>query len=498
MSVMTTMPYNYSYNATTALNSRLRAAVSHSKTLNAAYSKQNIALGTGKYVNTPYDDSIRYFKDAHLSEKAQSISDLLDNISMVTTTLNSVDESLTTLSELIDFAKGEATKAQQALNAPAKVIGDIKLTTDMPMSNIVESKPNDVLYLRSGKANEISSELPLSKQDKLSDFGIALGEAFSVKLGTNDWIDIPVTNPEMTLDDFMKQVVLTLGDDLVTYEFEDNKLTLSTTDQSSITFANRHYDKTTQELVPADTSPSVAAKLGFTGEKLITVDADDTIETLMMEFNSIDGYNAFLDKNNHLQISSEFGDDIIITDFSGKTASALGIDQSARDGENTRAIAAKSYNDILDQINELVKDSIFDGVNLLAGDDMRAVFDEKATCIREIYGVNLDIESMGLAYEENDWTNPDDIEAALNALHDATNQVREAAEYFDRSNAMVSSRETFLSSLSATLQAGADSLTLADLNDVSSQLLAIETQQQLASQVISLTLEINADVLSLF
>ena len=129
---------------------------------------------------------------------------------------------------------------------------------------------------------------------------------------------------------------------------------------------------------------------------------------------------------------------------------------------------------------------------------MRAVFDEKATCIREIYGVNLDIESMGLAYEENDWTNPDDIEAALNALHDATNQVREAAEYFDRSSAMVSSRETFLSALSATLQAGADSLTLADLNDVSSQLLAIETQQQLASQVISLTLEINADVLSLF
>ena len=63
---------------------------------------------------------------------------------------------------------------------------------------------------------------------------------------------------------------------------------------------------------------------------------------------------------------------------------------------------------------------------------------------------------------------------------------------------MVSSRETFLSELSETFQEGEDSLTLADLNDVSAQLLAINTQRELTSNVLSLTLETDADVLSLF
>ena len=63
---------------------------------------------------------------------------------------------------------------------------------------------------------------------------------------------------------------------------------------------------------------------------------------------------------------------------------------------------------------------------------------------------------------------------------------------------MVSSRETFLNALSATFQKGADAMTLADLNEVSSQLLSIKTQQDIAAQVISLTLEIDSDILSLF
>ena len=137
-------------------------------------------------------------------------------------------------------------------------------------------------------------------------------------------------------------------------------------------------------------------------------------------------------------------------------------------------------------------------MNLLAGDDMRAVFDEKAQSIREIYGVNLDAESMGLAREQNDWASTQDIDSALTSLESAINQIRSAAQYFDRSNAMVSSRETFLNALSATFQKGADAMTLADLNEVSSQLLSIKTQQDIAAQVISLTLEIDSDILSLF
>lgn len=495
---MTTMPYNYSYNNSTALSASLNASVKRSQWLRQAYEKNTTALGTGKDVNTPYDDPIRYFKDAHLSEKAQSITDLLDNISIITSTLNSVDDSLTTLNDLVDMAKGAATKARQTLDTPAIITGNVKLLKERAMSEIGGCKGGDVLCLRYGEANRAESSQTVSKLDKLSDFGITLGENFSVKVGDDDWVDIPVTNQDMTLDAFMKEVVLTLGEDRVKYTIKDNKLTLETTDQTGIIFSNRHYDKSTKELIATDTSPSVAEKLGFDQQVYLTVDDDDTVESLMLEINKIDGFEAKLDKNNHLQISSQYGDDIIVTDFSGTTAKATGIDGMARDGLHVRRDEAKNYNDILDQIDELVKDSIFNGVNLLAGDDMRAVFGEKAQSIREIYGVNLDAESMGLAREQNDWASTQDIDSALTSLESAINQIRSAAQYFDRSNAMVSSRETFLNALSATFQKGADAMTLADLNEVSSQLLSIKTQQDIAAQVISLTLEIDSDILSLF
>lgn len=495
---MTTMPYNYSYNNSTALSAGLNASVKRAQWLTKAYEKNTTALGTGKNVNTPYDDAIRYFKDAHLSEKAQSITDLLDHISIITSTLNSVDDSLTTLNDLVDLAKGSATKARQTPDTPAVITGNVKLLKERAINEISGCKGGDVLCLRYGEANRAESSQTVSKLSKLSDFGITIGENFSVKVGDGDWVDIPVTNQNMTLDSFMKEVVSTLGSDRVKYTIEDNKLTLETTDQTGIIFSNRHYDISTKELIANDTSPSVAEKLGFDRQIYVTVDDDDTVETLMMEINKIDGVQAKLDKDGHLQISSQYGDDIIVTDFSGATAKATGVNGMARDGLHVRRDEAKTYNDILDQIDELVKDSIFNGVNLLAGDDMRAVFDEKAQSIREIYGVNLDSESMGLVREENGWANTADIDTDLTALESAINQIRSAAQYFDRSNAMVSSRETFLNAMSATFQKGADSLTLADLNEVSSQLLAIKTQQDIASQVISLTLEINSDILSLF
>jgi len=302
---------------------------------------------------------------------------LLDHISIITSTLNSVDDSLTTLNDLVDLAKGSATKARQTLDTPAVITGNVKLLKERAINEISGCKGGDVLCLRYGEANRAESSQTVSKLSKLSDFGITIGENFSVKVGNDDWVDIPVTNQNMTLDSFMKEVVSTLGSDRVKYTIEDNKLTLETTDQTGIIFANRHYDISTKELIANDTSPSVAEKLGFDRQIYVTVDDDDTVETLMMEINKIDGVQAKLDKDGHLQISSQYGDDIIVTDFSGTTAKATGVDGMARDGLHVRRDEAKTYNDILDQIDELVKDSIFNGVNLLAGDDMRAVFFEQ-------------------------------------------------------------------------------------------------------------------------
>ena len=110
----------------------------------------------------------------------------------------------------------------------------------------------------------------------------------------------------------------------------------------------------------------------------------------------------------------------------------------------------------------------------------------------------MDAGSLGLEAAVNNWENEEDIQAAFDAIESAFIQAQRAADKFERASYMVQSRETFLEAMSNTSLSGAEKLTGADLNAVSAELLAIETQKQLVNQVISITLEADSSVLSLF
>ena len=97
-----------------------------------------------------------------------------------------------------------------------------------------------------------------------------------------------------------------------------------------------------------------------------------------------------------------------------------------------------------------------------------------------------------------DLTDKENIQNVLEALDLANDQVKQSASAFDRFSYMIQSRETFLDALSNTCSTGAELLTGADLNEISAEILAVETQKQLVNSVISITLEANSSVLSLF
>lgn len=496
---MSTMPYNYSYHASTALSNSLASSLHKTKTLSKQHDKNSVALGTGKEVNTPYDDSIRYFKDAHLSEKANSLNNVLDNISTIVTTLNSVDSCLTSLSDLIDLASGIAEEALASSNILASITGEVIFNKpDMIISSIDSVNTGDILSIRTGQADTVTSSLTITKETTLKDLDIFNGENFTLQIGDNDWQSFEVTNENMTVDKFMQSIVEQIGSDKVSYSIHDGELTFSTQDKSPVIFGSHHFDKVTQQIDPTDTSPTVAGKLGLSTEHIIVLEEGENVRSFMKKINDLDGITAELDKNNHLRISSEFGDDLIVTDFYGKTADTLKLKGSCVNGVNKTKAQSEAYADVLEQINTMVEDCIFDGVNLLDGDTIRAVFNDSGTAYRRITGVKINTETLGLIPPENEWENSEDISASLNALTKASGILMQATNYFQRASAMVTSREDFLIDLSETFQSGADSLVSADLNEVSANLLAISTERSIANQVINITLENNANILSLF
>ena len=90
------------------------------------------------------------------------------------------------------------------------------------------------------------------------------------------------------------------------------------------------------------------------------------------------------------------------------------------------------------------------------------------------------------------------IDASLKEIENATSKLREVASDFGNSYSVIQTRQDFTENLINVLTEGADSLTLADMNEESANMLALQTRQQLAINALSLSSQANQAVLSLF
>lgn len=214
-------------------------------------------------------------------------------------------------------------------------------------------------------------------------------------------------------------------------------------------------------------------------------DAEDTV---------IGGFTATVE-NGQIKISNSKG---IVANVSGTIS---GITFNGEIGNSTRTTSMKQYNEILDQIDQLAKDSGYKGVNLLQGNSLKVVFNEDRSSYLTINGTFADTSDEGLKISRaEDWTNPDNeaIDASISELENAITSLRNMASEFGNNYSIVENRENFTESLINVLEEGSDKLTLADMNEESANMLALQTRQQLAINSLSLASQAAQSVLSLF
>lgn len=237
----------------------------------------------------------------------------------------------------------------------------------------------------------------------------------------------------------------------------------------------------TDTLERAATKIAAALNNGTNGVK----DAENTV---------IGGFTATIE-NGQIKISNSKG---IVANVSG---TIFGITFNGEIGNSTRTTSMKQYNEILDQIDQLAKDSGYKGVNLLQGNSLKVVFNEDRSSYLTINGTFADTSDEGLKISRaEDWTNPDNeaIDASISELENAITSLRNMASEFGNNYSIVENRENFTESLINVLEEGSDKLTLADMNEESANMLALQTRQQLAINSLSLASQAAQSVLSLF
>lgn len=170
--------------------------------------------------------------------------------------------------------------------------------------------------------------------------------------------------------------------------------------------------------------------------------------------------------------------------------------QKAAEEQARLADYQNQYNNILSQYDMLIKDSSYKGINLLETDRLKINFNEDKSSKVMVEGVDVTSKSLGL--QTTEWLTQDDVQKSLEQITNAKNVLRSAASQLGNYYSIITTREDFTNKLINVLEEGADKLTLADMNEESANMLALQTRQSLAINSLSLASQANQAILKLF
>ncbi len=183
-------------------------------------------------------------------------------------------------------------------------------------------------------------------------------------------------------------------------------------------------------------------------------------------------------------------------------AKGLAITAKATGDTNERSSLAVQFNALLTQIDSLANDSSFGGTNLLQAspDNLTVTFNEDGSSALTISGIDTSTATSGLnvAGATNNFAGDTDINNAITSVNVALTTLRSNAATLGSNATVLQTRLNFTEDLVNTLVSGAGKLTLADLNEESANLLALQTRQQLGINSLSLAAQSERSILALF
>ncbi|WP_020177577.1 flagellin hook IN motif-containing protein [Methylopila sp. M107] len=268
----------------------------------------------------------------------------------------------------------------------------------------------------------------------------------------------------------------------------------------------------------AFTSPTATGTItlaqGSATAKTVNLAIGDTAYDVAKKINdSGSGVSATVDDDGELKLQSDVAFTVGGTGATGVglTAATVStvtiVDQSAYD---KRQGFLEDFNSALKQIDSLAKDSSFNGVNLLQGDDLEITFNEDGTSKLDVKGTQFGAAGLGLSElaasvqgtgtavtSAGAFDTKEGINDVLDTLDTAFSTLESQSSKFGSQLQIVQTRETFTKDMIGTLDDGSLALVGADTNEEAANLATLQTRQSLIVSSLSISTQQESNVLQL-
>ena len=410
-------------------------------------------LATGKKVNSAIDSPVNFFTAASLNDRSSQLTGLLDGISNGIQTIQA---------------------ASKGIDGITKLVGSLQSTIKQAQADAAQNRPTKA--------------------------GTALATAAEVTTTSKSLKDIALD--KKLLDDDASAA--------------NNAATASSSGNVGLTTANVNI--------------GISIVAGSTTYEASFDGSNATVRDLVNEINKSGIATAFVDEKGQLNVKGTGSDALQVGIGSAAASGTAAITDAQTGGANTavgfaaadrtgtgiassgitsavRSNLIDQYNDLRSKIDDLAKDAGFNGINLLSGDRLSVVFNEKTGKNQtklDVQGTQLNSDNLGIVKAGNtqlagttNFQNDSDLEAATKSLTGALTSLKSLSSTFGANLSVVQTRQDFTKDLANVLTTGADSLVNADLNQEAASLLALQTRQQLSQQALSLANQADQGVLRL-
>lgn len=401
----------------------------------------SLRLATGYAVNGAIDNPANFFIARSLRNRADDLTRLLDGIGQSIRVIQEADHGIEALQKILDQAESYLQDVIDKFHA-----GEIESGPSVPTNEtyVTFNAVSDFVRYVTG-------------QDTNGSSGIHLNSSTSVTIDGNYWRMIPL-NYTITPDTVLEfDYSSTLTPEISSIGFEN--------DTNFGNDSNRFFIYGSQL-----TGITYAAPIGtytYTGAGAVQHYEIPVGTYFTGNFANL----TFIHDDDLNPVGNATFSDITLREGPKQT---LGVDPKYEEG----------YQAILNQIDLLVKDAQYRGINLLAGDDLTTYFNPSNTSKLVTEGINATYQGLGL--NAHNFNTVDLVEAKLAQVKAARETVRRYAATVATNLSIIETRQILTNAQINISKEGADELTVADQNEEGAKLLALQTRQQMEITMLAL------------
>lgn len=463
-------------------------------------------LASGNRVNSATDNPQNYFAAFSLNSQASNLTRVLDSIGLGVQTIQAADSANNTLSNLIQTAQTTAQEAKESLTNNAEDLG-AKILSDAP-----------VIYYRLDETSGTTA-------NNLGSGGTALNGTYAGGVSLDQGaLTLSLDNNSISFDGVTGNVAIS-NSTLVNTSVHDERTVELTfradnLDGRQVLFEEGGGTNAISLYLDDETLHFVARDAGDFGpfDINVEVEAGKTYQASFVLNSNENSFKGYLD-------GEEVGSGFVNQAISGHSgAVALGRNAGGtyfHDGANsgngeyfqgqisdfalyntaltqddlrerfaiTQLEQAQTFqdevSDVLEQIDSLVDDSAFQGVNLLNNEDLTNYLNVSGTSNLVTQGE--DLTSSGLGFSSFDFSSFEGLDSALVDFDQANSRVESFSNGLANDLGLIQAKQGFIDKTINTYEAGAEDLTIADLDEEGATVLALQARQEIQIETLSLS-----------